>query len=360
MDALVTFDLMLRGGAAGMCLLLAATLAPLAARSTSARFGTLFALSASAFAIASAAGMVAVMPALTSILKVPAMSAGVFFWWFALALFCDFNRWHWSRLIPVIVITACALLEPLGAPQAVLNGSFWMTELINAGLMVHVILIIRNGSSDDLVEPRRRFRSLWVGAIAVSIIAITALHTIALLFTLPQSVELAQAVILLCVSAGVTACCLSAQETFFPADITDKIEDSPVESASVLVADRHLATQLRNAMADDAWREPGLTVGALADQLGTPEHRLRTVINQQLGYRNFAAFLNEYRVQAARDALADPAQSRRQILSIALDLGYGSIAPFNRAFRAAVGMTPTEFRRDALESAFDGSPAAAE
>jgi AraC-like DNA-binding protein len=32
------------------------------------------------------------------------------------------------------------------------------------------------------------------------------------------------------------------------------------------------------------------------------------------------------------------------VLSIALGCGYGSIGPFNRAFRDRLGMTPTEFR----------------
>ncbi|MBS0401235.1 MAG: helix-turn-helix domain-containing protein [Proteobacteria bacterium] len=32
------------------------------------------------------------------------------------------------------------------------------------------------------------------------------------------------------------------------------------------------------------------------------------------------------------------------ILSIALECGYGSIGPFNRAFRQRFGMTPTEYR----------------
>jgi AraC-like DNA-binding protein len=33
------------------------------------------------------------------------------------------------------------------------------------------------------------------------------------------------------------------------------------------------------------------------------------------------------------------------ILTIALDAGFGSIGPFNRAFKAHTGLTPSEYRR---------------
>jgi AraC-like DNA-binding protein len=36
------------------------------------------------------------------------------------------------------------------------------------------------------------------------------------------------------------------------------------------------------------------------------------------------------------------------ILTIALDAGFQSIGPFNRAFKAETGMTPSEFRRTRL------------
>jgi AraC-like DNA-binding protein len=45
--------------------------------------------------------------------------------------------------------------------------------------------------------------------------------------------------------------------------------------------------------------------------------------------------------------LADPKRRRDPILSIALGLGLGSIGPFNRAFKAATGLTPTAFRQAA-------------
>ena len=36
------------------------------------------------------------------------------------------------------------------------------------------------------------------------------------------------------------------------------------------------------------------------------------------------------------------------VLTIALDAGFASITPFNRAFKADTGLTPTEFRQMAL------------
>ncbi len=67
-----------------------------------------------------------------------------------------------------------------------------------------------------------------------------------------------------------------------------------------------------------------------------------------MGYRNFTAFLNGFRLDEVRSALADPAQREVPILTIALDAGFGSLGPFNRAFRDAEGMTPSEYRATRL------------
>jgi AraC-like DNA-binding protein len=98
------------------------------------------------------------------------------------------------------------------------------------------------------------------------------------------------------------------------------------------------------------YRHESLTIALLARRLDLPEYRLRRIINQQLGYRNFNAFLNDFRIQDACRILADPSQERLPILNLALDLGYGSPGPFNRAFRARTGQTPTEYRRTNLGS----------
>ncbi len=95
-----------------------------------------------------------------------------------------------------------------------------------------------------------------------------------------------------------------------------------------------------------AYRQDGLTIGGLAQQLGLPEYRLRRLINQALGYRNFNSFVNRYRIAEVKAALADPRQAEVPVLTMALDAGFSSLGPFNRAFKAETGMTPSEYRRD--------------
>ena len=98
---------------------------------------------------------------------------------------------------------------------------------------------------------------------------------------------------------------------------------------------------------EHGYRRPDLGIAALAEELRIPEHLLRRLINRRLGYRNFRDFINSYRLEEAARRLREPADERLPILTIALDSGFASIAPFNRAFRARYGMTPSEYRRAA-------------
>ncbi|MDT7835981.1 helix-turn-helix domain-containing protein [Aquabacterium sp. OR-4] len=109
-----------------------------------------------------------------------------------------------------------------------------------------------------------------------------------------------------------------------------------------------LARLLRAMQQEQIYRREGLTIGGLAAHLGLPEYRLRRVINGQLGHRNFNAYLNGHRIAWARAALADPARAATPVLTLALEAGFQSLGPFNRAFKADTGLTPTEFRAQAL------------
>ena len=102
--------------------------------------------------------------------------------------------------------------------------------------------------------------------------------------------------------------------------------------------------------------QEGLTLNALAERVGLPEYRLRRLIHEKLGYRNFNALLHDYRIREACRQLSDPALRRTPILTIALSVGYASINTFSRGFRETMGVTPSAWREAKL--AAGGTPVA--
>ncbi len=112
-------------------------------------------------------------------------------------------------------------------------------------------------------------------------------------------------------------------------------------------AEERLAQALQHLMTvEHAYRADDMSLASLATKLNAPEYKLRRLINQRMGYRNFNAFINGLRLEAVRAALLDPKRRDLPVLSLALDAGFQSIGPFNRAFKAATGLTPTEFRKE--------------
>lgn len=94
-------------------------------------------------------------------------------------------------------------------------------------------------------------------------------------------------------------------------------------------------------LAKSLYREPGLKIDDLAQRLGLATHYLSYVINAEAG-QNVQAWLNGLRVEAAQRALRKPGED--SILDIGLAAGFNSKASFNRAFKAATGQSPSEYR----------------
>jgi AraC-like DNA-binding protein len=139
---------------------------------------------------------------------------------------------------------------------------------------------------------------------------------------------------------------IAGEDSLFPPTAEEAVSVTAPAAARLAPADQSLLAALEQAMTvDRVYRQDGLTIGRLARQHGVPEYRLRRLINQGLGYRNFNSFLNRYRIAEAKAALADPSQAAVPIVTIALDTGFGSLGPFNRAFKAETGLTPSDYRR---------------
>jgi len=201
------------------------------------------------------------------------------------------------------------------------------------------IAVARRG--DDLLEKRRAFRTGFVVVVGAQTVGIVLAESWFGYHHTLIGLMIAQSGTTLIAVLGFGAVMLAgnAELLFDP-----RAAPLPVR-APLSPAEHVLKQKLEAAMAGGAYRAPGLTIGRLAEQLGVPEHRLRALINQRLGYRNFSDFLNSHRIADAQAWLGDSAKVDLPVLTIAMDLGYGSLAPFNRAFRDATGQTPTDYRR---------------
>jgi AraC-like DNA-binding protein len=82
-----------------------------------------------------------------------------------------------------------------------------------------------------------------------------------------------------------------------------------------------------------------LTLAELALQFRLPPRRLSQLVNQGRG-RNFADWVNHYRIKEAKRLLADPASGIRSVLDAMYAAGFSSKSSFNALFKASTGVTP--------------------
>ena len=357
-ETLVLVDIALRAGAGMLLVMLAALLARDHGHSWAARLGALFALGAAAFALVSAAPVEAARPAWRAPLLALSTGDNVVFWLFARALFDDdFRPRSWQALVwaaMVMAALACGLvLQPGDSPLAgPLDAALALAALGFAVLGAGQAIASWRA---DLIEPRRRLRVVVVGA-AAGYIGLTALGELSgARRAAPEMFSLVGAAGLAAITAGVAWAFLGVAggEALFPAPVR-AVTPRPLDLSP---ADRTLLAAIERAMSvERLYRRDGLTIGALAAVHGAPEHRLRRLINRGLGHANFNRFLNAYRIADVRGALADPAQAEVPVLTLALDAGFSSLGPFNRAFKLETGLTPTAYRRAALAGAAETPP----
>ena len=247
-------------------------------------------------------------------------------------------------MTPIGVMMAVGLIGAI-LPRPVTNGVWIIHNLLEVVLVLHVIRIIWRSWGGDLVEARRSLRGPFMVVVAVYCIILSGFEIAASLGFNPAWGPLAQA-------ASLAAMNLAGAFTFLqgrPDRFERPARAEGLTGEAVGPQDRPVLARLQAIMAEtDLWRREGLTIGQLASEVGAPEHRLRRLINGGLGYRNFADFLNARRIEAAMTALAAPDNARASISALAFDLGYGSLGPFNRAFKDVTGLTPSAWRLKAL------------
>ena len=346
--SLAALDPALRGATVALLLVLGIMLLRDFRSVLGGRLAATFAFGSAAHALTSGIGVTVPF----SIWHAPliALSTGniVVFWLFTRSLFDDAFTMRWWHGLIWIAVTAFSFVNCLWiAPVASVRVSVVAVNLLVLGFVALAVTQSVSNWSADLVEGRRRVRvfivtaaAIYGGVNALLQITVSDAETAAIAYG-------ANAALLVGVTAAIFLAMIRISvDDLFP---TSKVI-VPTSTAAVApaanAADQKLVDALLRLMADERiYRREDLTIGTLATKLSIPEYRLRRLINQRLGYRNFNTFLNNHRIEEAKAALADPTQAEVPVITIAMDAGFQSLGPFNRAFKATTGVTPSEYRR---------------
>jgi len=89
--------------------------------------------------------------------------------------------------------------------------------------------------------------------------------------------------------------------------------------------------------------DPRLSVDSIAHALHCSRRQLYNAFADEAD--GVAGYVLAQRIEACCTDLADPRLAACSITDIALDRGFTSLAHFSRVFRAATGLTPSDFRR---------------
>jgi AraC-like DNA-binding protein/VanZ family protein len=342
---LSTLDIALRGATVALLLVLAASLFRGFGTVLAGRLAAAFALGSAAHAVSYSIGSTS--PVSISHAPLIALSTGnvVVFWLFTRALFDETFKLRWWHGLVWAAVAAfsfvnCLWIAPASGGSARL--SIIAINLIALGFIALAVAQTIASWSSDLVERRRGVRVFIVGAAALY----GGLNAILQIFWPGGGGELANTVN----SAALAAVVAAISFAMMRVDGADLFPVQPAVQTDPVIADagaeQKLVDALMRLMADERiYRHDNISIGTLATKLKIPEYRLRRLINQQLGYRNFNVFLNEHRIAEAKAALADPSQAEVPVITIAMDAGFQSLGPFNRAFKATTGVTPSEYRK---------------
>ncbi|MEQ9221226.1 MAG: helix-turn-helix domain-containing protein [Cyclobacteriaceae bacterium] len=208
---------------------------------------------------------------------------------------------------------------------------------ISLFFIVLAIIEAQSGKRTDLDEDRIRLRKYFTYFIGL-VVLITILSELGLSRDEQEWPRLVQRSTILLFNTLFIAMNVSIKSRLF--DTRKKGTD---------IQHPQIIEKIQSVMLDQQlYRKEKLTIGQLAEVIGEQEYRVRRVINQEMGYRNFIDFINAYRIKEATGLLKDPAQSDLTVLEIAYKTGFNSIGPFNRAFKLATGLTPTDYRKKHL------------
>jgi AraC-like DNA-binding protein len=355
---MLVLDSLLRGALIAQWCLLAGLFYRHKAHSLSALFGLLLMLGLCCQTLESMAALRLILPMpVQAVLAGIATANSVLAWQWILSLFNDQFRWRKIHALWWLAVFALAFCNfPLGGPWSFHPASFThaLQRLVPLLFAISSLWAVWANRDADLVAARRRLRWVLLGGSLCYVLVTASLRLTLGSGTLPPQWAILDSLLLLIVTS--LSLYLVLREANLFTDWLPKVsvprETAAIASSAWIETDR-LKIPLIEAWVqqEKAYRRADFQLTDVATALGLPEYRARKLIHEGLGFRNFNAFVNHYRLQEVKAKLSDPHFQNESILNLALEAGFGSLAPFNKAFKLQEEMTPSEFRRRAQPNA---------
>jgi AraC-like DNA-binding protein len=90
------------------------------------------------------------------------------------------------------------------------------------------------------------------------------------------------------------------------------------------------------------YKDAELNLGELSEKLDVHSNSLSQVINS-FENKNFYDYINHLRIEEFKKLVADPSNNQYTLLSLAFECGFNSKTAFNRNFKKATGLSPSEY-----------------
>lgn len=328
-------------------------------RGTLARLISLYCICLSTYTLATTPYFASNLPAFYVLLRLATLAPFIL-WIIAFTLFVDNGKVHPGAWLAIVFFE---LTRGIGIgifylnPGTVNDVSYFVVQIIPQMIMLffaaHTLYLAYQGYSADLLEQRRSLRLSFLLIMGVLLLVVVGSDFINQFsrYLLEPGQTLIPDVPDHLVSLYILIMTFVFSQRIFrlSADATSLISSEGAASKKPRKngrsnggVDPSLLADIKQTMEEGKlYTQTGLTIAELAKSLSIQEYKLRRIINQQMRFRNFNQFLNNYRIE---DACTRLRETNTPISTIALDVGYASLSVFNKAFKERYGVTPSEFR----------------